>query len=153
MLLPLLLCDTWMDLLQRANLSTSRQLRQVQRDTGLMGAYLRHEDVKNSKIEFDSLHETIVLQHAYLTNGIAEFVEGLVPALARIVGRLEDRLNGVAPGQVDKVCYDGIYVRQYLDLLSSRSEAETLHRQRMIKRIEVHLQVVGNFVPDECISF
>lgn len=139
MLIPALFYGTWIDTIQREYNSISRELRKVQEQTGLMGDYLRQNKIVEDVMNFDSVHRTLVLQHAYLTNGSSEFVRRLGPATMNAIDRIEEYYKNQTAGYK----YDCTEVKQYAEHMQVRALTEMQHRQRMLDRISMYLQVVS----------
>lgn len=72
--LPALVFDAWLQILQHEHRRISNRIREVQEQTGLMSDYLRRRSTIESDSNYDAAHQTLIQQHAYLTNGIADFV-------------------------------------------------------------------------------
>ena len=142
MLIPALLYGTWVDTIQREHYSISLELRKVQEQTGLMGDYLRQHKIVEDVMNFDSVHRTLVLQHAYLTNGSTEFVRRLGPATLNAIDKIEEFFNKTSQTIV-AFKYDCTEVRQYVEHMQVRASTEVQHRQRMLERISMYLQVVS----------
>lgn len=145
LLLSALIFGIWADVLQREHGNISMRLQNVQKKTGLMSEYLRQHGVIEDIVDYDSLHQTLVLQHAYMTNGIADFLLAFGPALASGMDRVE---RNFSEKQVKKVlgpafAYDSFDLRHYVDHVRVEVDTELQHRQRMLDRIGMYLQVVG----------
>jgi len=81
MLLPALAAGLWMEYLHDQNYQSGKMLREIQDDIGLMSSYLQTQrKFIKQPMEFDEVHQKIVLQHAFLTNGMSEFVTDLFPS-------------------------------------------------------------------------
>lgn len=145
MLMPALLFGIWADLLQREHGKVSMQLREVQKKTGMMSDYLRQHGVIEDIVNYDSIHQTLVLQHAYLTNGIADFLLAFGPALASGLDRVERhfRKREVKKALGPAFAYDSFDIRHYVDHVRAKVDTELQHRQRMLDRISMYLQVVS----------
>lgn len=139
MLIPALFYGTWIDAIQLEHSSISLELRKVQEQTGLMSDYLRQHRIVEDVMNFDSVHRTLVLQHAYLTNGSSEFVRRLGPATMNAVDRIEEYYEN---HQSIGYKYDSTEVREYVEHMQVRASTEMQHRQRMLDRISMYLQVV-----------
>jgi hypothetical protein len=96
-------------------------------------------EVWRYETDFDSLHQSILVQHAHLTNGTADFVSTLGASLASILDKLEGHLDARKSAGSN---YDYFHARQYVELLKLRADAEMVNRQGLLDRIEVYLQVV-----------
>lgn len=146
-MLILALCyGVWINTIQREHGNISLQLRKVQEQTGLMGDYLRQHQIVESTINFDSVHRNLVLQHAYLTNGIADFVLSLGPATMNAINTIEEYFD---ENQTAGYKYDCAEIKQYVEHMQVRTSTEMQHRQRMLDRITMYLQVLYNLMQQE----
>ena len=140
MLIGALFYGTWIDAIQREHSTIGRELRKVQEQTGLMSDYLRQHKIVEDVMNFDSVHRTLVLQHAYLTNGSSEFVRRLGPATMNAIDKIEEYYKDQQPSGYQ---YDCTEVKQYMEHMQVRASTEMQHRQRMLDRISMYLQVVS----------
>lgn len=140
LLIPVLFYGTWIDAIQREHGTIGRELRKVQEQTGLMSDYLRQHKIVEDVMNFDSVHRTLVLQHAYLTNGSSDFVRRLGPATMIAIDRVEAYYENQQPPGYK---YDCTEVKQYMEHMQVRALTEMQHRQRMLDRISMYLQVVS----------
>jgi ADP-ribose pyrophosphatase YjhB (NUDIX family) len=137
MLIPALCYGLWTDIIQGEHSKVALHLREVQEKTGLMHDYLRQQKVIEDTVNFDAVHRNLVLQHAYLTNGIADFVLSLGPATINAIQTIEAQsLSGFN--------YDSTEAREYVEHTQLRAGTEMQHRQRMLDRINMYLQVVSH---------
>ena len=145
MLLPVLMFGIWAEVLRREHGKVSVRLRDVQKKTGMMSDYLRQHGVIEDIVNYDTVHQTLVLQHAYLTNGIADFLLAFGPALASGLDRIERhfRKKQVKKALGPAFAYDSFDIRHYVDHVSVKADTELQHRQRMLDRIGMYLQVVS----------
>jgi ADP-ribose pyrophosphatase YjhB (NUDIX family) len=139
MLLPALSYGLWTDTLQRDHNRISTNLREVQEKTGLMNDYLRQHRTVEDTVNFDAVHRTLVLQHAYLTNGMADFVLALGPATVKAIEKIEGRFP---KDPASTYIYHSEDTREHVDHMQVRAATEFQHRQRMLDRIAMYLQVV-----------
>lgn len=145
MLLPALFFSIWTDILVREHRNVAVRLRDVQEKTGLMSDYLRQRQMIEDRVNFDSVHRTLVLHHAYLTNGIADFVTAMGPAIAKGIHNI-DRYS--KRKQVKTLLGPGFHfasqdTRQYVEHVQTGAQTELQHRLRMLDRISMYLQVVS----------
>lgn len=140
MLILALFYGVWINTIQREHGNISLQLRKVQEQTGLMGDYLRQHQVVEDTINFDSVHRNLVLQHAYLTNGISDFVLSLGPSTMNAINRIEEYFD---KNQTAGYKYECAEIKQYVEHMQVRTSTEMQHRQRMLDRITMYLQVVS----------
>ncbi|KAI5924314.1 hypothetical protein F4810DRAFT_664866 [Camillea tinctor] len=150
MLLPYLFCDNWIETHELSNNGTELQLRYVQQSTGLWGEYFRHAGLPISKLDYNSMHERIIINHAYLTNGDAELVRTLADALDTAAEKFEAHLNGhTKEGEGSTTKYDSSIVKNQIDYLRSRCDIQFSRNQRMLNRIDISLQVLYNLMQQE----
>jgi hypothetical protein len=105
-----------------------------------MSNYLRQQKIVEDTINFDGVHRTLVLQHAYLTNGTSDFVLSLGPATMNAINRIEEYFD---KNQTAGYKYDCAEIKQYVEHMQVRASTEMQHRQRMLDRITMYLQVVS----------
>lgn len=154
MLLPALASGLWVDFLQHGNHRRAMALRGIQADIGLMGPYLsqsrliprgRPTGMVKQLIDLNSIHGKIVLEHAYLTNGVFEFLTDLFPstqeALAafRAIRATQLQQSGQQPATV----LQDEELEDYVKHMRIRAQAELQHRDRMLSRMNVYFQVVS----------
>lgn len=139
LLIIALFYGVWINTVQREHSSISLELRKVQEQTGLMSDYLRQQRIVEDTINFDGVHRTLVLQHAYLTNGSSDFVLALGPATMNAINRVEEYYKNLNTGYK----YDCAEIKQYVEHMQIRALTEMQHRQRMLDRITMYLQVVS----------
>jgi hypothetical protein len=140
MLIPALCYGLWTDVIQGEHSNVALHLREVQEKTGLMHDYLRQQKVVEDTVNFDAVHRNLVLQHAYLTNGIADFVLALGPATMNAIQTIEAHFGAQS---LTGFNYDSTEAREYVEHTQLRAETEMQHRQRMLDRINMYLQVVS----------
>jgi hypothetical protein len=145
MLIPTLMYDAWLKVLQHEQEKINSRLREVQEQTGLMSDYLRRQSLAQDSADYSAVHQTLIQQHAYLTNGMADFLSVFAPSLTRYVDKLEQHLRKVA----SPFPYDSFHIRQHLEDLHIRADADLQHRQRMLDRIGMYLQVLYNLMQQQ----
>ena len=137
MLLPALSYSLWIDALNDEHGSVALALRSVQDQTGLMEDYLHQTRIAEDVVNFDAVHRTLIVHHAFLTNGIADFVVSLGPAILQALEKV-DSFCAALPN-----CrYDGTEVAAFVEHMRMRANTELQHRQRMLDRIDMYIQVV-----------
>lgn len=139
LMLALFYC-IWINTVQRENTISSIKLRDVQKKLGLMGDYFRHQKIVEDNINFDSIHRTLVLQHAYLTNGSSDFVTRLGPATMSAINRIKEHFDR---NPVAGYKYECAEIKQYVRHMQVRALTEMQHRHRMLEKITMYLQVVS----------
>ena len=77
LLLPTLAAGIWMEFLQEQNYQSGKKLREIQDEIGLMSPYLQSQQIFKQPIKLEEVHQQIISQHAFLTNGMSEFVADL----------------------------------------------------------------------------
>jgi hypothetical protein len=143
MLLPALTYSIWIDALNDEHGDIALSLRSVQDQTGLMEDYLHQTRIAEDVVNYDSVHRILVVQHAYLTNGIADFVSSLGPTLFQALERVGDFCSAIPNCR-----YDGKEVAAFVEHMQVRANTELQHRQRMLDRISMYLQVVSGTLFD-----
>ena len=138
MLLPALSYGLWIDALNDEHGNIALALRSVQDQTGLMEDYLQQKRIAEDVVNFDSVHRALVVQHAYLTNGVADFVVSLGPAIFQALEKAESFCAAILDCR-----YDGEEVTAFVEHMRVRASTELQHRQRMLDRISMYLQVVS----------
>lgn len=139
MLIPTLCFGVWVNASQREHARVGSELRKVQQQTGLLSDYLRQQRVAEDTVNFDTIHRALVLQHAYLTNSMSGFVTDLGPATMNAIDQAERYMHEHRIGDLE---YDSTEVREYVEHMQVRAATELQHRQRMLDRITMYLQVV-----------
>src|SRR5271154_1849145 len=89
MLLPALSYSIWIDALNDEHGDISLTLRSFQDQTGLMEDCLRQKRIAGDVVNLDSVHRALIVQHAYLTNGISDFVVSFGPAITEALGKVD----------------------------------------------------------------
>lgn len=139
LLIPALIHSTWFKIMFEQYALVHRELRSVQQRTGVMKRYLnegrseRGELDRMNQNDHDDLHETIVEQHAYLSTALSDFVSNLGPAIAEGL-EIVRKLNPLT--------YHDLGLQAYVKYLTMRAERELEHRERLLKRIDVQIEVV-----------
>jgi hypothetical protein len=104
-----------------------------------MEDYLRQTRIAEDVVTFDAVHRTLIVQHTYLTNGIADFVVTLGPAILQTLKKV-DSFCAAFPN-----CkYDGSEITAFVEHMQVRANTEFQHRRRMLDRINTYIQVVSN---------
>ena len=132
--------DIWIDAIQREHETISMALRKVQNQTGLMDDSLRQHRIVEDVMNFDTVHRTLVMQHAYLIKSSSDLVRRLGPATMNGIDRIEQYYE---KNHHVGYRYDCTEVREYVEHMQVRASTEMQHRQRMLDRISMYLQVVS----------
>lgn len=139
LLIPALIHSTWFKIMFDQYAQIHRQMRSVQQRTGVMKRYLNEGRSKMRKFDkmtqenHDDIHETIVEQHAYLSTALSDFVGNLGPATTEAMETVR-KLNPAA--------YHEYGLQAYVGHWTMRVERELEHREQLLKRIDVQIQVV-----------
>jgi hypothetical protein len=139
LLIPALIHSAWFKVTFDQYAQIHKQIRSVSDATGVMKKYLNRGRSKIGKFDkmtqsnHDDIHETIVEQHAYLLTALSDFVGKLGPA---IKAGLEEAK------QLNPVGYTDFGVQAYVEHWTLRVERELEHREQLLKRIDVQIQVV-----------
>jgi hypothetical protein len=143
--LPALIHSTWFKIMFDQYGQIHREIRTVQEKTGVMKRYLiaggqskMNKFDKITQSNHDDIHETIVEQHAYLSTALSDFVGQLGPSLT---AGLELAKN------MNIAVYQDLGLEAFVAHLTSRTERELEHRQQLLKRIDVQIQVVSRDEP------
>src|SRR4051794_31703442 len=89
MLPPALSCSIWIDALNDEHGGAVLTLQSVQDQAGLMEGHLQQKRIAEDVVNFGSVRRALLVQHAYLTSGITDFVVRLGPAIAQALGRAD----------------------------------------------------------------
>ena len=154
MLIPVLLFDAWVRTLQHEQRRMFNQLREVQKQTGLLHDYLRRQSTAQEVTRYDRAHQTVVEVHAYLTNGLADFVQNLAPGLMNCADKTKEHFRKIASQQQSQgnqrlQNYDNADAKIYIEGLRIRAKSELQQRQRMLDRIAMYLQVLYNLMQQQ----
>ena len=147
LILPSVICDTFIQRHRRQLQDVHTIISQVQQDTGLLDRFLldRVLQLSNSngpvrQHTFDDMHKMLVEQHARLTNGVATFIRRLCDSLVQAWTELNLRkTHGGHPS--DAMLRD---FKCYFQRLRLNMEEEEEHRQRLLQRIDMQLKVLYN---------
>ena len=132
MLLPALSYSIWIDALNDEHSDISLTLRSFQDQTRLMEDYLQQKRIAEDVVNFDSVHRALIVQHAYLTNGVSDFVVSFGPAITEALGKV-DSFCAAFPN-----CrYDGGEVTVSMKHMQVKASTEMQHRQRILDRISM----------------
>ena len=161
LLLPISLYWVCSQILRRDMRAVHEKMDKVQSDTGLLKKYLRVNGMnipsapgqaeggaKQSRTHAE-IHGDIVEQHALLTRGLSEFTDELGQSCRSALEQLE-RLE--QPDQ--PTAYGGLFFDKKahleLDRLLTHTEIgtkyELKHRERMLSRVNMQLQVLYNLM-------
>lgn len=158
MLLPALAAGIWNEYLHDENFRSATMLREIQNDIGLMDPYLQPtQTLIQEPTEFDAVHRKIVSQHAFLTNGMSQFIADLFPstmAAMQMFRELNCAQNS-RPQQQQQQHHHQQHSQQatstprtmddlggYIEHMHFRARPELQRHDRMLSRMNVYLQVV-----------
>jgi hypothetical protein len=139
LLIPALIHSTWSNIMFDQYAQIHREMRSVQERTGVMKKYLNHGRSKMGKFDkmtqndHDDIHETIVEQHAYLSTALSDFVGKLGPAIT-------EGLQDVR--KLNPATYNDFGLQAYVKHWTMRTERDLEHRDQLLNRIDVQIQVV-----------
>ena len=156
LLLPALACNAWYEIMAHQYGSVHDEIRNnVQVKTNMMPGYFLSgqsmlEDfdvIDQSALQtiHNRIHRTIVEQHNYLSNGLSYFVKAYSEALNACVSQKLAALKLDAESDEE--------LRSYIERLGSRIAVELDHRERLLAKLEVQMQVVCSArvpVPNSC---
>lgn len=147
-------------ILRRDTEGVHKKMNQVQRDTGLLKQYLKvgntkgsttaatKADAKSAQRPPTQIHQMIVEQHAVLTRGLAEFAEergkSCLAALDNIekLGEVDEHGMRRWPTWLDQDAH--FELRKLLTHTEVGTKFELHHREQMLRRVDIQLQVLYN---------
>jgi hypothetical protein len=141
---PALIHSTWFRIMFDQHAQIHRKLNSMQQRTGVMKKYLNGGRSKTKKFDrmtqndHGDVHGTILEQHAYLSNSLSEFVGKIGSALVEGIEAVK-KLNLVA--------YHDHGLHAYVKHWTVRTERELKHREQLLKRIDLQIQVVRRSMP------
>jgi hypothetical protein len=144
LLIPALIHSTWFRIMFDQHAQVHRKLNSIQQRTGVMKKYLNGSRSKMKKFDqmtqndHDDVHGNIVEQHAYLSNGLSEFV-------GKIGSALTEGLEAVK--KLNLAAYHAHGLQAYVKHWTVRTERELEHREQLLKRIDLQIQVVRRSIP------
>jgi hypothetical protein len=143
LLIPALIHSTWFKIMSDQYSAVTRRMRQVQKDTGLLNDYLGgHAQYRPqtdtflqlTPAEHNAIHKTLIEQHAYLTTALSDFVGNMGPSTAKGLAAF-DEINPVPRRDYG--------LPAYVSHWNVRVGRELEHREQLLKRVDVQIQVVG----------
>jgi hypothetical protein len=143
LLIPALIHSTWFKIMSEQYSVVTKRLRKVQNTTGLLDEYLGSHAQYHPKTdtflqltpaEHDEIHKTLIAQHAYLTTALSDFVGNMGPCTAKGL----EVFSGINPRPGRDF---GLPV--YVNYWTVRACRELEHREQLLKRVDVQIQVVG----------
>lgn len=139
------LVDTWVKQLGSHHILAHHKMQDIQRDTGLLNDFLARSEPQGQERNFDLMHERIVLQHAFLTNGMADYVASFRESLPLIFNKFEAMQSQCQSATMHKT----LQARQNFEFLRLQIDAEIAFQKRLLARITVYLQVLYNLMQQE----
>jgi hypothetical protein len=155
MLLPALAAGIWSEYLHNENHRSATKLREIQNEIGVMDLYLQPKQKrKQLPMRSDEVHSKIVSQHAFLTNGVSEFLADLFVSIASATNNGEAIQTATNSPQSPKPQnqQQGSHtsaiamteeLSDYVSHMRMRARAEIQHHDRMLSRVSMYLQVVS----------
>lgn len=146
LLLPALICNEWYELMADGNGFVHDIIRnEIQMKTDMMPGYFTSSskkklmdydevDMTSMHEQYDQIHKAIVEQHAYLSNGLLDFVKSFSDALKQA----SDRRRGLS--EESTATEDD--VRLYIERLVAKTRVEEDHHERLITKLNMQIQVV-----------
>lgn len=143
LLIPALIHSTWFKIMSEQYSAITKRLRTVQKSTGLLDDYLGGHSQYQTRTdtflqltpaEHNNIHKTLIAQHAYLTTALSDFVGNMGPFTAKGL----EVFNGINPVEGRDFC-----LPVYVDYWTARACRELEHREQLLKRVDVQIQVVG----------
>jgi hypothetical protein len=155
MLLPALAAGIWTEYLHNENHRSAKKLREIQVDIGVVDLYLQPKQKRiQQPIRPDVVHSKIVSQHAFLTNGVSEFLADLFVSIASATDNGEafqvsttSQRPGQHQNQQQRSRNSAIAMTEelseYVSHMRMRARAEIQHHDRILSRVSMYLQVVS----------
>ncbi|ERF70853.1 hypothetical protein EPUS_02375 [Endocarpon pusillum Z07020] len=143
LLIPALIHSAWFKIMFDQYAQTHRELRLVQQNTDFMVMLLNDgrsqmsnfdREIRNTN---DSIRRAMIEQHAQLSTALSDFVGKLGSALAEGL-ELVRKLYPAA--------YKDYGLEAYIKHWISRTERQLEHREQLLKRIDVQIQVLYTFM-------
>lgn len=164
MLLPALAAGIWTEYLHNENHRSAKKLREIQLDIGVVDLYLQPKQKRiRQPIRPDVVHSKIVSQHAFLTNGVSEFLADLFLSIASATDNGEavqvsttSQQPGQQQNQQQRSRTSAIAMTEelsgYVNHMRMRARAEIQHHDRILSRVSMYLQVVSQTVKQDHFS-
>lgn len=169
MLLPALAAGIWSEYLHNENHRSANKLRAIQGELGVVDLYLQpkqeqeQEQERNPQpIRSDEVHDKIVSQHAFLTNGVSEFLSDLFVSMASATNdgeAIQTPTTVQQPSQQQSQRQQGSHssaiamteeLSEYVSHMRMRARAEIQHHDRILSRVSMYLQVVSETSQTTC---
>ena len=146
LLMPVLTCNAWYEIMASQYGAVHDEIRNnVQVKTDLMPGYFFSQQNKLEDFEvidqegliklYKRIHQTIVEQHNYLSNGLSYFVKEFSNAL---ISSLNQKPVAF---QLDTEIDEDI--RSCIEQLAPKTEIELKHRERLLAKLDIQVQVVS----------
>ena len=146
MFLPTLAHGTWLNALRSQHERIHDRLSEVQLSTGMVRGYYMHNPMVNlhgalQPMEHSTIHATIVRQHAFLTNAMFYFVLSLGDAAEKAFEKVKTIVEASRKHVMDPIEEE---LRVYTTYHKSKAEIESQHREILLGKVQMQLQVVGH---------
>jgi hypothetical protein len=149
MLLPILSFGLWCEILRNEFSRVDRKLKRVADDTNLMREYFfgngedrmeptRPEDVEAQHSE---MHQILADQHFYLTGQTGTFIEALSDTAITMFTDVQESI----PNRHATTIEAGPGLETYIRHVQERAKVELKHKERLLSRLEMLLQIVSIF--------
>lgn len=96
---------------------------------------------------YESLHKTLVEQHANLTNGLFDFIADMGPACTKALSDIEAADSGILAISKTAAHSD---LKVFISILLTAAKFDLQNRDRLLSRVSIQLQVVRRAYP-ECL--
>ena len=145
LLLPALIYSAYCSKLRYQLLQVRDQIDTVQEETGQVlkmsasGKEPTAQSENASQNTYESLHKTLVEQHARLTNGLSDFIAELGPACEKALSTIE-----VADPHISVIGKTAAHVdvKLFVSILLTAARFDWQNRERLLGRVSIQLQVV-----------
>lgn len=149
MLLPILSFGLWCEILRNEFSRVDRKLKRVADDTNLMREYFfgYGENVKKPskpedvEAQHSEMHQILADQHFYLTGQTGTFIEALSDSATAIFTRVQ----AIIPNQHVTTFDAGTGLKTYLQHVQEGAKVEMKHKERLLSRLDMLLQIVSSF--------
>jgi len=147
LLLPILGFGLWCEILRNEHTRIDRELKGVARNTDLVREYFygveeeRMEPTNSKELEdrHMTMHQKLAEQHLYLTGQTGTFVEALSDTAVTILRDVEQSI----PDRHTTTIEAGRGLKTYMLHIQERAKAELKHKERLLSRLDMQLQIVS----------
>jgi hypothetical protein len=147
LLLPVLIYSSYCSKLRSQLQQIRDQIDTVERETGQVlkvssnGTESAAQSENASESTYESLHRILVEQHSKLSRGLSEFVKEMGPACENALSTIE--VVGLKQLAISEVAHHD--VKLFVSILLTAARFDLLHRERLLSRVSIQLQVVSTY--------